>query len=74
MDFNFKKMVLRFASEWSDTNDFTIFNVEFLDIIDRLLKRRMIGENNSFLGMVFKIFAFDEMNEKEAGKRDSEID
>ena len=74
MDFNFKKMVLRFASEWGDTNDFTIFNVEFLDIIDRLLKRRMVGENNSFLGMVFKIFAFDEMNEKEAGKRDSEID
>ena len=74
MDFNFKKMVLRFASEWSDTNDFTIFNVEFLNIIDRLLKRRMIGENNSFFSMVFKIFAFDEMNEKETGKRDSEID
>ena len=74
MDFNFKKMVLRFASEWSDANNFTIFNVEFLDIIDRLLKRGMIGENNSFLSMVFKIFAFDEVNEKEAGKRDSEID
>ena len=74
MDFNFKKMVLRFASEWSDTNNFTIFNVEFLDIIDGLLKREMIGENNSFFSVVFKIFAFDKMNEKEAGKRDSEID
>ena len=74
MDFDFKKMVLGFASEWGDTNDFTIFNVEFLDIIDRLFKRRMIGENNSFFSVVFKIFAFDEVNEKEAGKRDSEID
>lgn len=74
MDFDFKKKVLRFASEWGNTNDFTIFNVEFLNIIDRLLKRGMIGENNSFLSMVFKIFAFDEVNEKEAGKRDSKID
>lgn len=74
MNFDFKEMVLGFASEWGDTNDFTIFNVEFLDIIDRLLKRGMIGENNSFFSMVFKIFAFDKVNEKEAGKRDSEID
>ena len=74
MDFDFKEMVLRFASEWGDTNDFTIFNVEFLYIIDRLLKRRMVGENNSFFSVVFKIFAFDEVNEKEAGKRDSKID
>ena len=74
MDFNFKKMVLRFASEWSDTNNFTIFNVEFLDIIDRLFKRGMIGENNSFFSVMFKTFAFDKVNEKEAGKRDSEID
>ena len=67
-------MIFELASKGSDADNFTIFSIKLFDAGNGFFKISVIGEDNSLFSVMFEIFAFDEVNEEEGGKRNSKVD
>ena len=67
-------MIFELASKGSDTDNFTILGIKFFDAGNGFFKVSVIGEDNSLFSVMFEIFAFDEVDEEEGGKRNGEVD
>ena len=67
-------MIFELASKGGDADNFTIFGIKLFDAGNGFFKISVISEDNSLFSVMFEIFAFDEVNEEEGGKRNSEVD